>query len=259
MIFHSDKFIFDGISSMDMGIRLVDTVDKGVLMPYGVPFVEDIKMEHSYGENPFYTHKQNPPEKITLEFCLVDKVGSPIEWTKEIEEKVVNWFMIDKFGEFISYDYPDLVYYFRGVKASRVRNADKRGILSIEFQPYYKYPVKKYRKNIVVMGEKSTEIDNPCEIREFVYPVLEVTAKEDGDITIINESIEGARPFVIKDLKENDILKIDNKLYIVTDDKDINKFNKVNREWFKLKKGVNKIKMVGNARIKFLYNLEVRL
>lgn len=259
MIFKSDKFIYDGIMAEEMGIRLVDTNTKDVLTDYSIPFTETLKVETSFGGNPFYTYESSHPEKVELEFCLADENGKAFTWSQEWEEQIIEWFMKDRFCEFISMDYPDLVYYFRGTKVSRKRNKNLKGVLVVEFQPYYKHPIKKFKSTLNAEGTLEKDVRCDIQFKEFIYPILEIESTGDGDVTIQNMSIEDSQPLKITGLKNKDFMSIDNQLYIVTNKESQNLFSKVNREWFKLKKGKNKIKITGNAKVVIKTNLEVRV
>ncbi|WP_101773519.1 phage tail domain-containing protein [Peptostreptococcus faecalis] len=258
MVFHSDRFIFDGVNSESIGIMLVTVGENDVLMDYGIPFEYKLKVESSFGDNPFYTKEESPPEPITLDFCLTEN-RQAIKWSDELEKEIINWLTQDKFCEFISYDNPELVYYFRATKVTKKMTHQKKGILSVTFQPYYKHPVKKIRKDLLVEGERFTNINNECISREYVYPMLEIEANASGNVEILNESIEDSEPLVVKGLEDGEKIFIDNQLFIVIDENDENKFHKVNRHWLKLKKGTNKIKINGNVNIKIKCNLEIKI
>lgn len=79
MIFKSDKFIFNGINSEEMGIRLVDSQTRDILNEYSIPFAETIKIENSFNGNPLYTYEYSAPEKVELEFCLANDYGKAYE------------------------------------------------------------------------------------------------------------------------------------------------------------------------------------
>lgn len=259
MVFHSDKFIFDGIHSDDLGLMLVDTGStKSVLDKYGLEYKEELQVDHTFGGHPFFAHKENVPEKIKLEFTLVGKDMNPLPWDREMEEKIVNLFMQDKFCEFISFDHPELVYYLYGTKVNKTKNAKKEGILEVEFQPYYQYPIQRYRKNLLVQGEKTTELENPCSINKFQHPITEIEVLEDCDFTIRNLSLENSKEFKLSGLKKGQTIKVDHSFYIVSDENENNLFHLTNREWLKFKSGTNRLKITGNVRIKIHFNYEVR-
>lgn len=259
MIFHSDEFIFDGRNSRTEGIALVNTTDSEILMDYGIPFSNKIKAESSFGGNPFYVHEDSTPEPITIEFCLLENDNIGAIWTEEWEERILAWLVQDKFCEFQSYDYPDLYYYFIATKVTKKRNHELRGILEIEFQPYYKHPIKKIRKKVNVVDEVLVNINNTSLSNKINYPVIKIKATKDGDLTITNESLKDKLPLKIIGLKEGQELVIDNSMYIVSDTDGNNLFHMVNRNWLGIKQGKNNIKITGNAKVEIQCNLEIRV
>ncbi len=259
MIFKSDKFIFNGINSEEMGIRLVDSQTRDILNEYSIPFAETIKIENSFNGNPLYTYEYSAPEKVELEFCLANDYGKAYEWTQAWEEKIVSWFMQDKFCEFISMDYPDLVYYLKGTKVSRKRDKELKGMMIVEFQPYFKHPIRKLKKSVFSNGEIEFLLNCDSSYKDLIYPIIKVEPTGKGKLEIKNLSIADSESLIINDLENEEKLIIDNNIYLVVNDKEQNMFHKVNREWFKFRAGKNKIRITGNAKVEFLANIEVRV
>lgn len=259
MIFHSDEFIFDGRNSKTEGIALVNTTDSEILMDYGVPFSNKLRAESSFGGNPFYVREDSTPEPISIEFCLLEDEHIGAVWTEDWEERILAWLVQDKFCEFQSYDYPDLYFYFMATKVTKKRNHQLRGILEIEFQPYYKHPIRKVRKKVNVVEEAIITINNTSLSKKHNYPIIKIRATKDGDLTINNKSIQGSSPLKITGLKEGQEVIIDNAMYIVTDTEGNNLFHMVNRNWLGIKHGKNDIKITGNAKVEIQCNLEIRV
>lgn len=259
MVFHSDKFIFDGKTSSSEGIALVDTSSNDVLMDYGIPFSNKIRVENSFGGNPFYTYEDSPPDTITLEFCLLENDSTGAIWTEEQEERILNWLVQDKFCEFQSMDYPDLYFYLIATKVKKKRNHELRGILEIEFQPYYKHPIKKIKKTTEVSDEKSVTINNSSISEKKVYPIFSIEALDNTECIIENTSFKNKKPLKISSLKKGQKIIIDNSMHLVIGENDENLFHLVDRNWVFLIKGINNLKVNGKVKIEIQCNLEVKL
>lgn len=256
MIFLSDKFIFNGIESSVMNIRLVDTEEKNILMNYGAVYTDNLAIENTFGGIPLYSKEYEKPEEITLQFCLVDELGEPIEWTSEKQQKIVDWLVRDEFCEFISYDSPNLIYYLKATKVKREFNYQKKGMLNITYQPYYHSPIQ---KNVSILkGSGNLNIFNQEKRREFIYPVIEIS-NATGVISIKNNSIKDSQSFEIKDLEQDDKVRIDCSMYVIEGNNKKDYFSMLNREWLKIKKGENTLSITGNGTVKIKFNIEVNI
>ncbi len=71
-MFYSENFSFDGISNDEMDIALVTTSNTDILNQFGTIYIENIKVENTRTDNPYYLFESKNIEPITLEFAYVD-------------------------------------------------------------------------------------------------------------------------------------------------------------------------------------------
>lgn len=250
-MFYSPNFSFDGIDNDMMDVVLVTTINSDVLNTIGTTYIETIKSENTKTNNPYYLLESKGTETLLLEFAYVDlKDNSPLVWDEDKIDEIVAWLYKDSFKPFVSYDNDEITYYLKATKIYKRFDSNMRGMIDVEFQPYTAYGYKYFEKKVICKGEVETKILNESSISsEFYEPIIEVKALEDGDIKIENLSIEEDEPLVIKGMKKNDVIIIDNFTYTVQNDLGENKFLLVNRNWIRLKKKKNILKITGNCEV----------
>lgn len=250
-MFYSPNFSFDGIDNDMMDVVLVTTINSDVLNTIGTTYIETIKSENTKADNPYYLLESKGTETLLLEFAYVNlKDNSPLVWDEDKIDEIVAWLYKDSFKPFVSYDNDEITYYLKATKIYKRFDSNMRGMIDVEFQPYTAYGYKYFEKKVVCEGEVETKILNESSTSsEFYEPIIEVKALEDGNIKIENLSIEEDKPLVIEGMKKNDVIIIDNFTYTVQNDLGENKFLLVNRNWIRLKKRKNILKITGNCEV----------
>lgn len=156
----------------------------------------------------------------------------------------------DSFKPFISQDNDEIVYYLKATKIYKNFDCNMKGMLTVEFQPYTSYGYKYFEKKIICENEIETKIINDSTTSaEFYDPIIEIESFAEGDIQIQNLSIENSEPLIIKNMKKDEKITIDNFTYTVQNEFGENKFLSVNRNWIRLKKKKNILKIQGNCKV----------
>ena len=107
-MFLSPYFSFKGIDCRNYFI-MITTTDKDDIVEVGVPYKTNLTMENSF----HYTEEDETPDPIELNLTLVDENRVPLKWTNEYFQNIKDWLISDDFEEFVSYDNPEYVYYFK--------------------------------------------------------------------------------------------------------------------------------------------------
>lgn len=120
------------------------------------------------------------------------------------------------------------------------------------FDSYYQYGTDSVR--VLKDGNYSNyelKIPNLSDIQEYVYPIVELTVSDSADntVSIINQTDDGTREFKLVNIPANIKIVIDNELKII-DGSGIS-LSDFNKNWLRLRKGVNKltITMKGSLKI----------
>lgn len=250
-MFYSPNFSFDGIDNDMMDVVLVTTINSDILNNIGTTYIESIKSENTKTDNPYYLLESKGTETLLLEFAYVDlKNNSPLVWDEDKIDEIVAWLYKDSFRPFVSQDNDEITYYLKATKIYKRFNNEMKGMLEVEFQPYTAYGYKYFEKKVICKGETETKVINECSTSsKFYEPIIEVKALEDGNIEIENLSIKEDKPLVIESMKKNEKIIIDNFTYTVQNELGENKFLSINRNWIRLKKERNILKITGNCEV----------
>lgn len=247
-MFISEEFWFDGVFSKDMSILLV-TTESEIINNYGFIYSKELESDKTLNNNPYYKIGEENVEDITLYFCLANMNGQSYVWDDFTLERIYDWLVQKDFKPFISKDNPELTYYLKAKKVTRKFTKDMKGYLEIVFQPYTNYAYVDFNKPIKVSRPIEIKINNKSNIEdEYCFPVFEIENLGNEDIVIGNTSLD-SEPLVITGLDLNEKIYVDNLLYVVQTDEGLNRFDCCNRNWIKLKKGNNILKLTGNFNI----------
>ncbi|MGX4624528.1 phage tail domain-containing protein, partial [Clostridioides difficile] len=112
-MFVSEHFMFDNISSSEKGVISV-TQDSDVLNEYGFIYSEELEIDNTYNNNPYYYSKSDKStEDIYINLCRVDNMYNPIEWDDYTIEDIYSWLIKKDFKPFVSDDNVELTYYLK--------------------------------------------------------------------------------------------------------------------------------------------------
>lgn len=238
MIFYSNNFTFNDISSKDINIHLVSE-DSGILNDYGIPF-----------------NIENDTNEVTLSFCYAQN-GSPIEWTYEATVDFLSWIITEDYCEFISEDNEDIIYFLKGVGYKKRFANNMTGIIDVTFQVLTPYGYKHYIRE-VSSGERRFEIYNFSNIDNAYKPVIVLRDITTNYIRLTNTTTN-KEPFLIENLTKGEVIYIDNERGIIMDSSNENRLNNSNRSWVELCKGANIFSVEGtcNVRIEAYYPMLV--
>lgn len=257
-MFISDKFIFNGVHSDDMGVSLV-TFDSNMFNPYGLSYNQEISLNKGGKDMSHFTEGGEEISEIELNLALIDRNDNPLIWDDYTIMDITNWLITDSFVEFISEDNVDLVYYLKTTKIVKNFTKNRQGYLQITLQPFSNLAYMKYNKKYTFTEPDSFNIDCLSSLKEY-KPIIEI--KNLGDslniITLENETT-GGEPFEIRDLDNDEIVTIDGLMGTVYNEYNDNLLMKCNRKWLKLARGENKIKVSGEVEINIKCQFPVRL
>lgn len=257
-MFISDKFVFNGIHSDDMGVSLV-TFDNNLFNIYGLSYNEEISLNKSGVDMSHFVKGEGTIEEIELNLVLVDKDNNPLIWDDYSIMEITNWLITDSFVEFISEDNIDLVYYLKTKKIVKNFTMDRQGYLQVILQPFSNLGYIKYDGDFSITNNGEFSITSPSSFKEYI-PII--TIKNLGDnldiITLENEKFPN-EVFEISNLDKSEVVTIDGLLGTVYNEYGDNLLMNCNRKWLKLTNGRNKIKVKGNIDINVKCQFPVRV
>ncbi len=248
-MFISDKFIFNGIHSDEMGVALV-TFDTNTFNPYGLTFNSGVALSKSRKDMSHFTTEEDSIEDIELNLALVDSENNPEVWDDDTLMYIIDWLTTDSFVEFISEDNIDLTYFLKTTKIVKHFTHNKEGYLQVTLKPFSNYAYIKHSKKYTFNSPDSFKINNPSNLKEMYKPIIEIKNLGDAsNIISIENKTTGYEPFIIKNLSENEVVRIDGLLGTVYNKDNKNLLMNCNRKWLKLSRGENVINISGNVEI----------
>lgn len=100
-----------------------------------------------------------------------------------------------------------------------------------------------------VRGEEEISFYNESSYNGYYYPIVQIDLPDGGDFEIINES-DGHRSFSFKGIPASvRHVTVDNDHYVITNDQDLNIYPNFNYNFFRLKRGYNKLRVKGNGTL----------
>lgn len=259
MSFYSENFYLNDVSNIDMGVVLV-SMNSDVLMDYGIKYKESLQVEMSRN-NHFYYSQNAEVDTFTLTVALVDRFGNPKEWTIDDRTRIVDWFVTKDFIPFISCDDNTLIYYLKCVEYTKKFNAIGQGVMEFVMQPESKYvhtPITHH--TYVIKGERDINIKCLDNVNDRYYPKMEIIQLDKGKQSIeISNLTFRSDSFIVNNLMENERVEIDHLLKSINSNMETYKLKDINRKWFYLKRGLNKIRIKGNCEIRITVQFQLKV
>lgn len=260
MQFRSTNFMFDGKNSRDRNLKIVDIDGKNEDIIFGVE--QNINEDDSVGDIPLFLGVKRSIPTIPITIMKMNNFNRPIPYSKGELEEICRWLFQKEYKPFISYDNAGIVYYVIFTKGNNFETSAKEGYLNLEMRlnaPHgYSNPlISTYR----VKGEKQIKLYNNSNLDDIVYPDIEFELLNNTtSLEIRNESI--GQSIIFNDLEPNEHIFVYNDMLkdvVSMTDKNRNIFNKFNKEWLKLRYGKNRIKIIGECKIKFINQYPIAL
>ncbi len=245
----SQHFIFDGISSAEMGLSIIRLDTDFVESPYLAN--KSIIEEQIFRRNmPFFYGVEQSPLEFKLKLSLLDE-----EWTQKKRYEIARWLFHDTYKSFQTGDDLGKFYYVICVDQGNLYTVGKKGYVELTFRnnaPFAWAPPYIDHYNLSYNTTKEIiQIANKSNINEYYYPDVEfqLIGKSTG-ISLKNLSDCG-RIFSFNGLQTGEIISIDNKnKYIISDNPLVYRFANFNKNWFRLVYGVNQIEVTGKCDLK---------
>ncbi|EDS77140.1 conserved hypothetical phage-related protein [Clostridium botulinum C str. Eklund] len=256
-MFLSEQFEYNGISSDTMGVSCISVDTSGMKeSPFGIK--RNIQEEQINGRDiPYF----NGFEKECLTFKMtIGKINEDdLEWTFDERKKIAEWLYTDYYAPLLSLDNPEVIYYCTPIDdGSRFDNGLFHGYITVTMKCNAPYPfsptyIEQYNHKQAISD--IIEINNLSNISKYYYPEIQVHS-EDTSFKLVNLT-NGGEELAFSNIDKGETIYINNQMKQIESDKKDFKGNKVyrlsnfNKNWFKLVKGINRIKVVGDVDVIF--------
>jgi len=248
-------FMYDGISSQDMGIINCSVDDSGLKSETFFAESEIREVYTRYNNRPFFQGISRKPIVLPLQFAFLEK------WDDEKLRKTARWLCQDFYKEMSFSDNPDIKYYtIANSTVDIVHNSLKQGYLNLSFRN-----VDSYKYSSVFLSPLYDLSINPTSTTlKFVNngdipckPFITVQVISGTSFSITNLS-DGGNTISFSGLQVNEILEID------CENEDIKtsipltyRYDKMSGDFLSTIRGINRLKIVGNIKIQFKYQFKL--
>ena len=242
MLIH-DRFIFNNVDSLGMNVAIV--WDKSGLQTQAMfkkTINEDKNTLHS-------TELSN--QEFTIKIALFNDVfTSIVEMPINKRRELVEWLCKDYYLPFQTFENQSIFFYvmFSEVTRNYITN-NNSGYLELKAKCDSAYCASHFDiYNLKCEDELFVELPNKGDIE--TKPTIEILALDDSGITIKN--LTNGKTIELT-TQENEVIDIDCQGLYIKSSLVKNKYKEFNRTFITLPRGINRIKIEGNCKIKFKY------
>ena len=236
-----------------MGLSIV-RVDSGIP---SVPYTSGKEILETHPNKSLYPHffgVKHQPLQFTVTFSTLEKnMDSAKLFT------LANWLFQNEYKPFISEDNPSRIYYCIAVNPTEfTTNGSEEGYFTVDFRCRdgfgWSLPViDEY--DLTDIASTPLQITNFSNVLDYYYPEIEFELKSTNTgVSLVNSS-DGGRTFAFSNLTIGESIYVDNQKRVIISDTNSNRFDKFNKNFFRLTKGVNYITVAGKCilRIKMTF------
>ena len=246
-------FFFNGEKSVNKGVSIIK-LSSGFLPSPFLPSKE-IHEEYIKGrDKPYYYGSSKRPIQLKLVLSCLDN-----EWTFEKRREIARWLNTKDYVEFYTINEPFKKYYVQYVGGVNLTTqSSMHGYLEVTLRCDSAYAYSSIYQDEYECLDNETSIEflnyGDCDL----LPEIWISKVDNGDITIKNESHADVYDFKVTDLLHDEILYVNNENeQIITNIHDIYRYDKHNGTYLVLKRGNNKLTIVGKCKITFRYQNKI--
>lgn len=252
------NFIFNGVSSEMYDLHIVTTDSNNTERIFGLN--SSFETQDGIGNTKLYVRRKDDTYSFDVEIMKLNGWNDVLPMSESEYDDIIRWLMVN---EICPLQIGGLVHYGMFKNGTEFHNPYRQGIIKLEFEsicPYAYTPVM--ISNIRVTGNKIVKLDNKSNINEKVYLDIYIEKlNSSGNIEIIN--MKNGNSFKIKSLDVGEQIRILGDGLM-----EVESLTNPNRNMFKdleykkfpyIDYGSNPIKIIGDCRIKFVYQVPVAL
>lgn len=196
---------------------------------------------------PYHQDIQKEPLEFSLSFAFDNR------FSERLIRRTARWLSPDYYQELIFSNNPSRIFYAMPVQQSEfIHNGLKQGYLNLTFRCNSAYSYGNVYVSHVYESDTNGKYINFKNNGDLnIYPEIVLEKVGSGDISIKNLS-DGGKEMIFEDLEDEEVVYIDNEEEeIKTNIENKYRFDNHNDVFLKMLKGINKIKMQGEFKLKF--------
>lgn len=246
-------FEYDGIRSTEFGLQII-RLDPGI---FSVPMASAkniIEDENSRVMSPYFYRTKYQPLTFSLTFTTLDGVLT----TEQLYE-ICGWLFTNSYRPFVSSESPSKMLYCIGTNQSdfMTTGINSEGYFTIEFRCRDPYYLTLPQIETFDLSDNTTsttiQVSNYSNVgQDYYMPEIEFELLDDSTAIEIYNLNDGNRKFKMSNLNLLESVYVNNNKKQIISSTGLYRLNKLeNKNWFRLVKGVNNLKVVGKCNLQF--------
>lgn len=243
------SFIFNGIKSSDMGLHIVRVGQSGVV---DTPFFggQDIHSESIGRQGARFSYgTEMRPIEFTFLVSLLDD-----EWTPQRRKRIGEWLIGSTYKPFQTSDDMGKYYYAICTEFPHISVTSGKGYGEITFTTNAPYAWTSQKLDLFDLSnnpnKKIIEINNYGNVFDYYEPKIEIELVSGLSFKLTNLT-DGGRSFAFNNLLSGETVSVDNQNKFIESSTPLAyRYKDFNKNWLRLAKGLNRIEVEGNVKIK---------
>lgn len=254
----SSEFRFNGMSSDMYNLSIVTTDSNNTERIFGIK--KTIETQEGINGKKIYVDEKNDTYSFGVEIMKLNQWNQVLPMSKKEYDRIIGWLMVKGISKL---EVDGLIHYGSFVSATEFHNPYRQGIIKLEFEsiaPYSYTPIM--TSNIRVVDEKIIELENKSNLNDKVYLDIHIEKlNKIGSVEIIN--MKNGKKFKVNNIDVGEVIRILGDGTFEAEsltNPTRNMFKSMEYDTFPyIDYGVNKIKIIGDCRVKIEYQMPVAL
>lgn len=257
MAFIGTNFMYNGISNRDMGVILIRSGNSSAVKQQFLVNSDLLTEKIKNNDIPYVYGVNRKVRTLQITIAKIDDNGDIAPLTYNDRVALVNWLCPDdNFHEFISEDFPEIIYYVYFNEGEFTNVNSNQGYITltgIMNAPYAFSPISYQQWDLSTnTTSKIIEVENKSNVLYYYTPnVVEFTlVGNNRNFKLVNRT-NGNKVFEFTELDESETICVNSNLQILSSTKKerISKFN-LGFEALELVRGVNRLEIYGKCIFK---------
>ena len=251
-MFNASYFTYDGVFSGEYGLRIAD-FDADTINTTDVFSKEVITTKPARLDRFFYSGSRlTNPQRYSFTILSERQISD------DARREILSWLLSRSEYKKLVVHQPDLEGYWYNCVFPDINIVYARGrcvgfTVTALFDSMYGYGEPKTFTVSGTGGTRTLSLNNESDVLDgYVYPKVSFRASSPSsgfDIQLINNTDDSSRVFGFSGLSPNESVSVDNELKIITSSVSGDKLSNFTKQWFRLRRGVNKLSVTINGTV----------
>jgi len=240
------------------GVSIVTTDSNNTERIFGVN--KTIQTQDGIGDAKFYAGEKRNTYSFEVEIMKLNQWNEVLSMSKKEYDKIIGWLMKKGVSKF---EVDGLIHYGSFISGTEFHNPYRQGIIKLTFESICPYAYTPIMTSVMkISGEKIIELENKSNLNDKVYLDIHIEKLgKSGSVEILN--IRNGKRFKINNVAVGEVVRILGEGVLEAEsltNPTRNMFKSLEYNSFPyIDYGVNRIKIIGDCRVKIEYQLPMAL